>query len=485
MSVWLLSIAALDAADAAVTLRFASGAYKDPAHHLWLVRLQQPALFALRAFGKTLASAGRSGFGEAVLVNSDGGLDYLADYSVDGRLATLSLVTASGSILPVLVGTVQRLSWDGNKISVRLRDPQEALQLPHPAGVYAGNNALPAGLEGSSDIVGKQKPRVYGPVSNMQPVLVNTARYIYQASERTQSTITGVYVQGSALTAGATYSSTADMQANAPAGGQYRAYQGCFRVGNVPTGTVSCDVGDTTTTLLGDVFAVIAADAGATLLAADATALNGVGVAGLRIADATPTADLLDTLAASAGGYWAYSANGTLRARQLITPDVSPVLTLTSADIIEISRSATGSGDNGLPVWRVVLGADKVEDTQTDNVAIANAARLTTQFRQAIYESASTRTRHPLAATLEIDTALRSLADAQTQANRLGGLLSVRRDQVQGTARLSPAAVSALDIGITVAIKTKRLGYTAGRNFVVLGYELDAQRSRATLDLWG
>mgnify|MGYP007026937583 CR=1 FL=1 len=93
--------------------------------------------------------------------------------------------------------------------------------------------------------------------------------------------------------------------------------------------------------------------------------------------------------------------------------------------------------------------------------------------------------RHPLSEELEIETALRTLAAAETQAVRLQTLLGVRRDTLTATVRLDEITAGAVDIGTVINLISYKLGYSAGKNFIVLGYTLDARLSRVELDLFG
>lgn len=488
---WLLDVAAKDAVDADVTLRFASGPYIDGSKNYYDLRLVQPALYQTKAFGLVVPGADRSSVGFAELVNADGGLDYLADYAVDGRAVTMKLLDEDGSITTVFNGTAESLDWESTKLRLKLRDPQQSFADAHPYNVFAGNNALPLGVEGvSTDIKGKRKPRCYGKCRHVPPVIVNTSKLIYQVSDLSTATVAAVYDRGVALTPGSAYSSISDMETNAPTAGQFRAYQGYFRVGTTPSGQVTADVNDSVF-LLGAVANKIVVEAGKTMDSSDTTAMNAVGEVGIFVNDTRNTSAMLDLLANSAGGYWFFDATGIVRMKQLLAP-TSPTIVLHDYEGIDISRRALGAGKNGLPIYKVRMLADRVEQTlnQTDLAAIiasdpVTVARLSQQFREAVKETTATLTRHPLSSELEIETALRSLTDAQTQADRLGALLAVRRDLVQYKGRLDPTTAASIAIGTVVTVDSYRLGYGAGRDFVVIGYTLDARTSKATLDLWG
>ena len=82
------------------------------------------------------------------------------------------------------------------------------------------------------------------------------------------------------------------------------------------------------------------------------------------------------------------------------------------------------------------------------------------------------------------ETALQQASDATTEAARLLALHKVRRDYVQAEIWLTQAN-AAIDLGSVVQLTTTRLGYGAGRKFIVVGLTVDGRRTRMTLDLWG
>ncbi len=493
--IWLLRIEdALDGAGAAVTLRFASGEYRDPDGYGWRVGIQQAGLYRAGLFaGDIIRNASRSGYGETTLINVDGRFDYLADVAMDGRVAVLSLATDDG-VEEAWRGTVSRVGFERGIVSITLRDPIELLQLPHPNTRYAGTNVAPNGLEGTDDdIGGTVKPRLYGQTRNAAPVLVNEQKLIYQISD-IDCTVIAVYDNGVRLDFAGTYDSAEDLENEGPLPGfwedwqpprgKWRRYQGYIRLGTPPSGQLTV-AANGAQQLAGDVMAVIAADAGQTLQSADVAALNALGSLRMLITDETTTADLLDRIAVSVGGYWRIDATGTIRAG-VIEPPTAPVLTLRKHQILQITREATGAGDNGLPVGSVVVEADPIEVTQTDlygAVTEGRRARLEKAVREAVATSTATQARHPLAGELRISSRLATRAEGKAVADRVLSLTSVRRDSVTVEARVTSA--TGLRLGNTLRLETPRLGYTAGRNFLIVGREIDASNNRLTLTLWG
>lgn len=490
MSVWLLSLEALDANDNPITLRFSTGQHHGDGE-AWTPRIQQAGRYKAGLFAGDLLRVSRSGYGETTLVNADGRLNHLVDYALDGRKAVLSYA-ADGVVIEVLVGTVARVSFQRRIVSLRLRDPIEALQQPHPHRRYAGDNVLPDGLEGTDDDIGGNiKPRLYGQVRNAQPVLVNTSRLIYQVSDQ-ECTVSAVYDNGVALDFDGEYSSLAELQSTAPApahwddweppAGKWRRINGYIRLGDQPVGQITCDA-DCSTVNAGDVMAAVAADAGAAI--GDVSALNGVGQLRLWVTGETSTASLLDQIAVSVGGYWRIDSSRVIQAG-LLEPPAAPVMTLRDHQIIEISREASGAGQNGLPVGRVLVECDPIETTQTDlagAVSEDRRARLSQAVREAEAENAATLDRHPLADDVQISSRLASRAQGSALADRVLSLLSPRRDSVSVTARVQ--AAGSIAIGDTARIITPRLGYEQGRDLLVVGREIDTARGRLTLDLWG
>lgn len=490
--VWLLSVEALDPTDSPVTLRFATGTYADDGQY-WMPRIQQAGLFRAGLYAGDLLNVSRSGYGETTLINADGVLNYLADYAMDGREARLSYCEG-GQITEVLVGTVARVSYQRRIVSLRLRDPVEVLQQPHPNTRYAGDNVLPDGLEGTDDdIGGTLKPRLYGQARNAQPVLVNSARLIYQISDQ-PCTVTAVYDSGVPLVFDVDYADLAELEGTPPDPGEWsdweppeghwRRINGYIRLGATPVGQITCDA-DCSTQGAGSVMAEIAAEVGVTVDVGDIAALDGAGEVRLWVTGETTTVSLLDQIAVSVGGYWRIDSAGTIRAGLLSEPG-TPALTLRDYQIIEISREATGAGANGLPVGTVTVSADPIETVQDDMagaVSEARRARLAQATREAEADDVATLARHPLAEAVRIESRLATRAQGQALATRALSLLSPRRDSLSVTARVLDAP--SLPIGSTVRIITPRLGYSAGRDLLLVGREIDTARSRLTLELWG
>jgi Tol biopolymer transport system component len=488
--IWTLEIDAIDPDGNEQTLRFSSHYFTDT--NPWEVRLQRPPSLTLRARGLPFVD-GQSSFGDAELLNTDGGLDWLADYAVDGRPLRLKLhsdreilTPPTGKSMTVLEGEASLLQLDGPRVMIRLRDAGERFgQQPHPHTLYAGDNVLPDGVEGLDDIKGRMKPLLYGRALNALPVLVNTARYVYQFDAGVGAvTLLAVYDAGVPLTDAGAAASLDALIADPVTPGTFRRFGGYLKVGAVPQElTVDLD----RPLLAGAAFAQLVSEAGGTAHTGDTAALDVLGAVSLYVTEPTTTRELLDRIARGIGAFWWVDATGLVRAQILGGPAPAVSAVIESHNALQIARIAGGAGENGLPLRRIRVPFSPVAHQQQNLAAAAAATRkaLVAQaqrFAQA--DNPLTEQRHALAGVYEIaDGVLASEATAQQAANRLLAMLSPRRDRLTVSAVLDISTLRALSIGGVVHLRLPRYGYGSGRDFRVIGYTLDARRGRAELEL--
>jgi len=482
---WLFRFDALDGANAAKTLRFSDGEYVDGSNNLYVKRLKNPALMTVSPNdGGNLRVFSSSSIGEVELNNMDGGLDYLADYAVNGRNAYLEYFNGS-SVVSYFSGTCSVMRESSGNIFVSLRTLKDALATDHPQTTFAGNNSLPNGVEGvATDIKGNVKPRCYGNVLNQTPVLVNTSLLIYLASIRTSTVIDAAYDRGVTLTKGADYPDLATMQSTAPSAGQYRCYQGYLRLGSSPVGTITVDSHDTSN-LAGDVFSAILVERSYTLDTTSKTTLNGIGSIGIVVDQTRKTTDILDEIIKGLGAYYYFSSTTVYAAKFALA--VSSTFSLNPWQIEKIERKATGLGSNGLPIASVKIQADKIYTVQNDldNTAVSTVrvARMLNEYRKTEANSSACLTRNPLAETLKIDSCLNSITDAAAVATSLLNVVSNRVDWVSIIAHVS--TLPSLSIGMGITVISDYLGYSAGRLMTLINYELDIKNNSITLDVIG
>ena len=372
-----------------VTLRY-SGAGANYGGNYYAPRLKNPGSLKLMMFADgTTKGQSKVGFGEVQLINVDGGLDALIDYGFDGRTIVIKeLILATMTIGMTLGCSMEQPVWNDNEMSIRIKDPQIAFNVPLQTNKYAGSNVLPNGVEGTADIKGKPKPLAYGEVHNATPVIVNTSKLIFQGHDGALQSIPAVYDKGVVLTLGTAHATQAAMEAATPLPATYDTWLagGCFRLGSSAFGAVTCDMlqgataADRTAAQIGKqialrtspVISYVAQDF------VDLDALNSA-VIGYFTSSETTIAAALDEVIGSIGGWYGFDSANLMNVGRLEAPSGSPVATLTSDEITDIQRLATQDEGRGLPVWKVNVNYDKNNTVQT---ADSSAGIVNTQWMQ-------------------------------------------------------------------------------------------------------
>lgn len=212
MSSYAVEISAYDIAGASTTtLYYTSGtgfnteSTDTPTNTHFAPRLLEPLDISRSMFsrGRTTGRA-KVGLGKIVLANGDGGLDALLGYAFDGRDIVVRHGT-EGDAYPsawtlAWKGTMRALEApDSEELEIRLRDRQHVVEVPLQETLYAGDNTLPAGLEGVEDLKGKPKPLLFGKARNFAPPVVNTTKLIYQLHDGLVDSVDGVFDRGISL----------------------------------------------------------------------------------------------------------------------------------------------------------------------------------------------------------------------------------------------------------------------------------------------
>lgn len=501
------AVAAINSGGTTSTLRYGNLGYTTepgdtPASAPYLPRIAEGGTASITRelfIGEKTAGASRVGYGEVVLTNIDGALDALKGYSFDNRAVTVKTGlpnTAFASLTTALVATMAQVQLTRREVTISLKDRMYELLEQHQTTTYAGTNSLPAGLEGVDDLKGKPKPVLLGKVLNIEPPLVNTSRLIYQLNHGAINSVDAVYDGGVALTAGATYSSQADMETNAPSAGQYRAWLagGYFRLGSSPVYQITADAtqgaaaGNRTVAQLLKQLALDQGIASGDITAGDVTALDTANsaVVGIWFADERTTQAAMDEVAASVGAYYGFDRLGKLRMARFEVPGGTSVLTVNQVNGADLEKVANS---DGLPTYRVTVNYAKYGAVQASGLSTsataAQRAQLAQEYRSTLAEDVSVLTQFLGAQTLTRNTLLTSAADAATEATRLLTLYKARRDVYRVTVRLTPTALQALELNAVVTLQWDRFGLAAGQQFRVIAGTFDYARNRAELTLWG
>lgn len=500
---------------APVTLRFATqgfvtGAADTPAHTYYEGRVKQPGNIQRSVFDRGATyGASKVGFGEVVLVNNDGALDAYLGYGFAGfgitiQRGTMAPNQATPTWTTVLAGVMDSVDFSWSDVSIKVRDRQQELAKPLQATRYGGTNSLPNGLDGvATDIKGNGRPILYGKAYNFTPPQVNTTRRIFELSDGLIQSVDAVYDRGTALTAGAAYSSQSDMETNAPAGGQYRAWLSSggsyIRLGSEPAGAVTVDATQgaatanrTAAQLMKQVLLKGGISSG-DITAGDVTALDTAAAyeCGYWVTDGTDTTGIqvMDALANSAGAWWGVDRLGKFRMGQLATPSTgNSIGTITALDIIKIDRVRSSDQGGGVPAWQVTLNYARMFTVQSDlaaSVPTPLKSDRAEQWRTVVSNDSSIKTQWPKAQELSFETYLISASDAATEAARRLALYKVRRDTLQARCKLSDALAGAIDLGKTITVQLNRFGMSAGKAYLVTGIRTDLRNNTFDLTLWG
>lgn len=513
-------IADVDAYDPSLpgvrTLRFATQSYvtkptDTPANTFYDGRIQQPANIKRECFanGRTLGRT-QIGFGEMVLVNTDGALDALLGYSFAGRSITIKVgsVAANGGGVPtwttLISGTMEQVQLSWNKVTIKVRDKQQDIAKPLQQVKYGGTNVLPAGLDGvDGDIKGRPKPLIFGQVFNISPPCVNTTRLIYQLHDGSAlQSVDAVYDRGVALTAGAAYSSQVDMETNAPAANQYRVWNsaaGCYiRLGTNSSGTITVDATQgaaASNRTAGQLFNAVltkAGVAGGSISSADITALDAAANYALGVYVGhdrdMSTLEVLDLICQSVGAWFGCDAFGVFRVGRIEVPVGTSLATLTQTEITKIERRGSSDPGAGVPSWKIKLGYQRIYNQQVDLPTTVTAVRksfVASEYRRVEASDAAVLTANLTSPEMEVNTQIVSAADAATEVARLLTIYKTRRDVYEVAVRVDPALVGVLDLGKIITMQLPRYDMAAGKKFLIIGLRTNMSGYLYNLTLWG
>lgn len=201
-------------------------------------------------------------------------------------------------------------------------------------------------------------------------------------------------------------------------------------------------------------------------------------------------ANVLDQIANSVGAYWGDDRNGLFRIEQIGDPATeTAVATVRDYDMTEpLERLRTQDRGRGIPFWRVALQYARRYTTLSSDfdasVSDAERLRLSTPFDVESYEDAGVRLVHLLSQELIVDTLLQDATDAITEATRQWDLRSVKRDRYQFAVKIDSATVE-WDVGDVIRVEHPRFGLSSGKNFWIIGLQLNPRPQTITVTIWG
>lgn len=472
-----------------------------PANTAFDPRIIDPGSIGIRASedGVTFGQL-RLEIGELVIANIDGAYDYLVDYkSLAGR-AVIIRYGDDSSAYPSGFTTLFKGTCDGfeityDKFIINLRDNSFLLDDVLITDTYAGNNALPAGIEGTpSDLKGTTKPWGWGTTYNVTLSCCNTSKLIYTCNYLglPSGSPAAVYDNGVALTAGADYANQAAMESTAPAAGAFRRWLagGCIRLGSTPSGDITADIINGSSAALRTVAQTMKSILALQSITPYASDVSDLDTAcsyevGINFNDEIKINEALNQVSESIGVFYYYDNVGNFRIKRFIDPGyLTQTIFLYEEDVINIERIATATI---VPSWKARLKYQHNETVQkmgdlAGAVTTDRRAFLAKPYRFAAASDTSVKSNYKTSKILDVNSRLITEADASAEAARRLDLYDIPRSIYEVTIPISKFSAQLMD---GVYLKYPRFVLDGGSNLVVLGYTLNLAENNAILILWG
>jgi len=510
--IYVAKISYRDAGGTAQTAWFTNGqgwrtrSTDTPASTLIEGRLINPGTVQ-RSMFKDAAAFGaiEAGYGAAVLLNSDGGLDSWRSYYLAGNEYEVFALTAAGepssswtSVLKLRMRFVQ-LGLD--TMTIALRDRLQELETPLAKNFFAGTG----GLEGQSYVANVRKPWGVGDCFMCEPIFIDApggTHLVYVVSENAFDSATigrQDRYGGTNLSRDANYASEAALFSTPPTGASYAKRWpagGALAIGAARSGSITSDIsfGGTTDKLVHRCLEACALRAGISsgdISSADLTALDASPTinAGYYVRDAETALSVMTKLANGGGLWFGFDRAGVLRFGKVDTYSGSAAYAFTEHNTVEGGIVRDVSGGLTAPIWSLTLRwrkrwrpLDNLKDT-----ALITGQDLMMPWDEVTVTDSTTKTNNPHAQSVVRDSYCMNLdlvAAPSTEASRQLTLFKALRAVYRVTARISAALLS-VDLGNTVSLTHSRFGLTSATNFKVIGSEFDFGADRVTYMLWG
>ncbi|MGE0253476.1 MAG: hypothetical protein AB7H93_23635 [Vicinamibacterales bacterium] len=492
-----------------------TGPADNPPDTLFRPVLRQPCRFEARLFeGSEPGESFRLSrtFSAIEVVNADGWLDERFADGWDGRAVELWSVpraAATGradwpNATRVFAGEVERVDWREGRAIVALRDRRTRFAAPLARRHYTGEG----GTAGDAHLAGRPVPLCYGePGGVIEPEQVDAANRVWQWHDGPSQALDGAFDKGAALTVGSDYPDYAALVAASVSAGTVATClaESLVRVGDNLAGRLTLKVrGDAagdgyTDTAAGIVRRVVTSRLGATGNLADPgdldtaafTALASAQAANLGVyvgADEVTAAAFLDGLLGGVGAWWGLTLAGLFTCAVFAAPSGGAAATLRRRDF-RLGDDALAARPGA--IWRTRVGhgrnfAVQAPSETVEPPAITAEARaaLAQEYRWAVAEDGTVRTKHRLARIVDVPAPFADAADALAEAVRRQALFGA--PPLLLTVPVTGRAPFAVDLGAVVHIEDLgRFGLAATTAWRLVGLDADLARGTLTWTLWG
>lgn len=454
------------------------------------------------------------GVGNVVISNADRELDKLIEYDFSGRNFVVRKGTKTSAypsgFTTLLTGVTSVVEHTWRTIIFSIHDKLKYLyDRPVQSVRYAGNNAIPNGVEGlEDDLKGQPKPILKGKVENINPPLVNTSKQTLQISHYQINSIDAVYAGGVSVTPGTAHASLSDLQAATVSAGTYDYYLGSLsdgaylRIGSNITNTITVDAtegnsdSDRTAAQIAKWFLLNPGLVdNADLNAASITDLDTANsaVVGIWIgAEEKKMGEVLEEVLGSIGATLIQDREGEYKLVRFESPSGSPLTTITKYKVIDnlngVERLASNDFNDGISAPYCILNYRKNYTLQNEaDLASAALTRMTyskEEYRKVFSaEDADIVAKYLLAFPWEFFTLLTNATDAQTEVDRRQTLYGTRREIIR--IRCENRFTSSVDLNSLIQVQLDAYDWSEGKLFRVIGVEEDFDANKTILTLWG
>lgn len=500
------------------TVGFTTKPTDTPANTVSRERLIQPANFFREiSSGKSVFGEISTSFGESVLNNSDGKLDYLTNYAFGWRSFELYVADdiapfPSGWDL-LLKATMDQVTFDEDVIRIRLRDRWSELSNTICNNKYTGTG----GVNGGSELTGKKKQKVFGKCYNVEPVLLDKANQIYQMSDSTKVYFYRVRDKGDILSPGTARTSYADLVANTPSAGSFDYWHdgAMFRLGSPSVGIINCDIIKYNTTTaniftdndcyMGEVIKQIAIAGGVPsgdINSSDVAALTDGGREyGFVARDDDAASESISKIAQSSCVFVGFDRLGVLRMQNIIQPSAGTSVATLSTYNSRNLRCITNGDVTSLPVKSVTMNYPK-------NWTIMGSGDLATSVPSSGYfqvnsefpysTTTTVSTRHLNSKDLIVDVYTGAyvtttvgvgdlIAGSGVSISKFVTLFGTDRQWFELDVPFRKDTLTVLDLNKIVTLVWDRYGLSSGKQMLIVGirYDFSSSDPYVKLTLWG
>lgn len=522
MSIYLVEFDAHDGVSV-TRHRYATEGYTtrstdSPPNTYYTPRIVDPGNFQRSLFsGGTTRGQSSVGRGDIIFVNGKPygypeTIDFFTALGVHGRF--LSIKRLANRNLPLsaaetlFVGRCNRFT-SGNvleQIALEIYDRLTDLDKPLLTTRYLGTT-LSSGptAEGTEDLKGQIKQRLYGGTAHIQGVLVNPYNLLYQFSDSPLVSLQ-LYDGGLPLAQDADDANLASLIAPNIAPGRYRTCLalGIARPGILPQKVLTADAveGSQASSRTAPAivrrallaFGISSGDLPATsfdVLHDKNPAPCQILVTGEQTA-LSFCAQVLD----SVGGYLVTNTLDQFEVGRLETPAEPPVAEFDQSQILrdsgsEIERLPLGDEGGGTPVPQVIIRWGRNWHVQGANdvfpsVTASRRLFLASEFREELSAIvAAVTTKYPNANPITIDTCFVSQLDAAAEGTRKLAMHSVERDRYQFRVDVGQIGLADIAKVVRLTMENDRLSLGLGKLFATLGRTDEYVENKITLDVWG